>query len=288
MKSSIPLNWQTRLQHLKTKPWWRLETGLILGAVICGLLSGIIKRAHDREREAELERVFATEAVLITAADMVAGESLSKAKVRIGQILSNNVTRNHVRPADMSLILGKQIAVHLKQGDPLLLTLVQGGAEASGIADKIPAGKRLFTLNISDNAANNGFIRPNDHVDIMAHVKLPDRGLTTFTVLHDVTLISVGRSTLLDGGKAESASNISFFVDARQAEMLAFAQKNGTFALSLRNPKDVGKQVKGKGIDINEFLDFEGIHQASGGGELSVTENGRSVVKGKGKHAKAE
>lgn|GEM_PF-3503164 len=267
-----------KIAAYKTKPWWRLETGLVAAAIVAGMVSGVLGHANANASKRKLARLYATGEVIVAARDVAFGERLDASMLKPADMLMRNQSNNTVTPESLSMILGKRIAMELKAGDPLLLSAVQGATEASRMAETIPAGKRLFTLTIADIAASHGFIRPNDHVDILAHVSLPGRGLTTFTVLQDITLVSVGPSTVLaETGRSTGASDVSFFVDTQDIEMLAFAHKRGQFSLSLRNPKDIGKVAGGKGIDINEFLDYEGINEVSGGGELNITERGKKV-----------
>jgi len=272
-----PSRVQRLLRDAKRHPWWRLESALIGGAVVCALMSGVLAHSNSNAAKRELSSLFSTRETLVAARDIKYGEKLDQSMLRVSETLERNASTNLIIPKDAAMIIGKRISVELRKGDPILLSAVQGATEASRMAETIPPGKRLFTLQISDAAASHGFIKPNDRVDIMAHVTLPDRGLTTFTVLQDITLVSVGPSTVLnDSGKA-TGSDVSFFVEAKDIEMLAFAQKRGQFSLSLRNPADVGVRTTGKGIDINGFLDYEGIHSVSGGGKLDITEQGRKI-----------
>ena len=168
----------------------------------------------------------------------------------------------------------------------MLLTAVEGGLNGTSVVEKIPPGKRLFTLSVSDTNLSYGFIRPNHHVDILAHIDLPDRGLTTFTVLEDVTVISVGANTVGSNSKEDGGATISFFVDAKDMELLSFAQKKGEFSLSVRNGKDLTKLSSRRGVDMKDFLDNKFIQNASGGTELEVTVKGKE--KRRNNHEKNE
>jgi pilus assembly protein CpaB len=223
--------------------------------------------------------LFQSSEVLVLTKDVKVGDILDSNVAKPEPMLIRNVTPNTVKPANLNLVLGHRFSIAMKAGDPILLTSLQGMGDSADLADKIPAGKRLFTLTIADTAAARGFIKPNDHVDVMAHLSLPNRGMTTFLVLQDITLVSVGSSTVLDHQGRSSGSDVSFYVDAKDIEMLSFAQKRGEFSLSLRNPMDSTKKPQNKGVDLNDFLDHDSIANASGGGELAVTSNGKSLEK---------
>ncbi len=270
------------LDSFKEKPWWRLETGLLAGAIACGILSGLLSHFNSNQQERYYQEAYATKAVLITTKQLAQGEVITRDHMQQTQMLRMNVTQNHLTADGIPMVLGKQVTVDLKKGDPLLLSAIQGAAEITSMAQKIPAGKRLFSLSIEDPSVQNGFIKPNDHVDILAYMDLPNRGRTVFTVLQDVTLVSIGSMTNSSNAQGTSASNVSFFVSQKEAEILSYALKVGTFSLSLRNPKDISKAQEGKGIAIKEFLDYGKVHDASGGSELQVTERGRRLKAKKG------
>jgi pilus assembly protein CpaB len=275
---------------MKQKPWWRLETALMGGAVAAAVVSGFMSHQNSLALEDSMSRRYKTEAVIVASGELKAGTTLDESNVKRSVALKNSLSRNVIMGDQLDLVLGHRIAVDLLPGDPILLSMVQGARDAKGIAEKIPPGKRLFTLTIDSKAAGYGFVNPNDHVDILAQIDLPDRGTTSFTLLEDVTLVSVGARSVLQNGARVSGSDVSFFVTPREFEVLSFAQKRGTFSLSLRNPRDIGKmqQQSGKaGVDIDSFLDHNMVSEASGGGALeveidgSLSKSGGAAPKGK-------
>lgn len=278
------------LNAMKQKPWWRLETALMAGAVAAAMISGFMSHQNSLALETSMARRYKTESVIVAGGELKAGTTLDESNIKRSIALKNGLSRNVIMGDQLDLVLGHRIAVDLLPGDPILLSMVQGARDAKGIAEKIPPGKRLFTLTIDSKAAGYGFVNPNDHVDILAQIDLPDRGTTSFTLLEDVTLVSVGARSVLQNGARVSGSDVSFFVTPREFEVLTFAQKRGTFSLSLRNPRDIGKmpQQSGKaGVDIDSFLDHNMVSDASGGGALEVeiegnlSKSGGASVKGK-------
>ena len=119
-------------------------------------------------------------------------------------------------------------------------------------------------------------MRPNDHVDIISSMSLSARGETTFTLLQNVTLVTVGKSTSWSNAKGPTGSEIGFFVTPDEFELLSFAQKKGSFSVSLRNPEDISisvdkEKLGSDGVDLGKFLDSKIIRSASGGGIFKVT-----------------
>lgn len=261
------------LDKYKEKSWWKTETFLIGGAILAGLFSAFLSHASRTAYQEHLERKFQTKQILVAGKDLPAGTVLTKSLLGTAAYLRGAITSNFVIIENASSVMGRSITVDLKPGDPILLTAVSGADMADRMAEKVPAGKRLFNLSITDHSAGLGFVRPNDHVDILAHMDLPGRGPVTFTVMQDVTLVSVGASSVISG-QGLGGTDVSFFVDPEEFEVLSYAQAKGKFSLSLRNPNDASKRNVGRGVDLNAFLDSRRISSASGGGELEVIEGG--------------
>ncbi len=262
------------LDRYKEKSWWRTETFLIAGAIVCGLFSASLSHASRTAFREQLEKKFQTQRIVVAGKEIQAGTILSKGILQPAAYLKGNLSSNFIPVDELASILGRSITVDLKPGDPILLTAVTGADMSDRMAEKVPPGKRLFNLSISDNSAGLGFVRPNDHVDILAHMDLPGRGPVTFTVMQDVTLVSVGAASVISG-EGMGGTGVSFFVDPEEFEVLSYSQSKGKFSLSLRNPNDSSKRPATRGVDLNAFLDNRRISSASGGGDLEVIEAGK-------------
>ena len=57
--------------------------------------------------------------------------------------------------------------------------------------------------------------------------------------------------------------NISFYVTAEEMERLSFAQANGTFYVSLRNPFDKGFMKSKEGYDLERFLMSKNVYESA-------------------------
>ena len=264
------------LDKYKEKSWWRTETFLIVGAIACGLFSAALSHASRTAFRDQLETKFQTQKIVVAAREIQAGTVLTNSILQPAAYLKGNLSTNFIPVEQLANILGRSITVDLKPGDPILLTAVTGADMSDRMAEKVAPGKRLFNMTISDNAAGLGFVRPNDHVDILAHMDLPGRGPVTFTVMQDVTLVSVGAASVISG-EGLGGTSVSFFVDPEEFEVLSYSQSKGKFSLSLRNPNDTGKRSAGRGVDLNAFLDSRRISNVSGGGDLEVIQGGKKV-----------
>jgi pilus assembly protein CpaB len=281
LNPGIGLAWQRFSVKYHEKSWYRLETALIAGAVVAGIGSAALSEMNRTAANEELQNRYKIVTILTSTKDLSPGVILDRSSVIESEVLASSVSTNMVSSEESESVLGRRLAIETKKGDPILLTTVEGAGYKDSIAAKIPAGKRLVTLQIKDKVAGNGWIKPNDHVDIVANLELPGRGHTSFTLLEDVTLISVGKSTVWEDGKSSAGAEIGFFVTPEEVEFVNFAQERGEFSLSLRNPKDIKQRGTSRsdmgsaGVDMTNFLDHSSVRGASGGGALPVYVKGQ-------------
>jgi pilus assembly protein CpaB len=279
--------WRALATRARTSPWWRLETALIVGAVVVGIGAAAMSEANRNAANRELMERFRVQTVVVAAKDLPVGSVIEADSVRYAEALASGVTANAVDADALPGVLGRTVGIELKAGDPLLLTGIDGASNANGVATKIPPGKRLVTLQIKDKVAEKGWIKPNDRVDVIATMELPGRGKTTFTLLQDVTVVSVGKASVWSAGQETDGTEIGFYASPDDVEFIGFAERHGEFSLSLRNPNDIAAKDKTRaqlgsdGMDMTKFLDHSSINKASGGGDLPVFVDGEKSAPSK-------
>ena len=260
-------------KKILNKKNYMIISAIILAGIIT-YISNISKLQYIRQ----VNEQYPTSKIICASVDLKEGTLLDKTNIAIVPMLDKNITANTVDIGMLDMIIGKAIGTDLKAGDPILLSNIKTKYLNQTLSDRIPEGKRLFTLQVQDSSQDldNGFIRPNDKVDILASIPLEGRGNTVFTVLQNVSIVAIGRASIVSQELNPSGTSISFFVDNKDVEMLQFAKQHGSFSISLRNPNDLDKR-QSSGIDVNSFLDYEGINKVSGGGKLKIKEKGRYI-----------
>jgi pilus assembly protein CpaB len=90
-----------------------------------------------------------------------------------------------------------------------------------------------------------GWVRPNDHVDVIGTFRDPQTNeQVAVTLIQNVTVLATGKITgttnvnLIPEGQRDY-SNVSLLVIPEEAEVLVLAQQEGKLTLSLRNEEDV-------------------------------------------------
>ena len=74
-------------------------------------------------------------------------------------------------------------------------------------------------------------------------------------------MTAVGKDT--DPSKKIEAKEVSFFVTPEEMERLYYAQSNGVFFISLRNPFDKAKRKNIEGVDKDSFLLSSKVYEAA-------------------------
>jgi pilus assembly protein CpaB len=245
----------------------RPELYILIIAIVLGLVSASLSESHRNAKMQEALKNYQTKKVLVAASNLTAGIQLDSKSFVEKEVLASSVTGSMVSLEEQPAILGKRLLIDMKKGDPLLLTMVIANLRDDSIAGNIPSGKRLVSLKIVDSIARNGWIRPNDRVDIITSIELPGRGKTTFTLLRDITLISVGQATVWERGVASKGTEVSFYATPEDVEFINYAQEMGTFSLALRNPEEQesAPRVKGgeffreSGVDMQKFMEHKAV-----------------------------
>ena len=249
------------IEKVKASPLYRYESIIITLAVVLGSIGAAIQHANKVSLENRIKRQFQTVRILTVNKKLAANTILKKEYLDEVHILKSSLTSNILTSDLFSRVLDKVLKIDLLPGDPLMFSALEGGTSKGTMSEKIPLGKRLFVLMISDPLTSTGFIHPGDKVDILAQMNFPGKGNTTFTILENISLVAVGKE--IDPRKGVEGTKISFFVSPAEMERLRFAQREGSFYISLRNPLDNNKKTPGKGVDMKTFLLMDRVYESS-------------------------
>ena len=122
----------------------------------------------------------------------------------------------------------------------------------SSLALKTPAGKRAFTVLIDSLAAVGGLINPNDYVDVIAHMAMPDpvtnnNENVTSVVFQNIKVLAVGTNLQAPGGyeqqQASRSLNITLALSPEEASLMSFIENNGRLQMILRAPQETETQM---------------------------------------------
>lgn len=119
----------------------------------------------------------------------------------------------------------------------------------TGLASKIPAGKRAIAVRVNEVVGLAGFVTPGMRVDVVAWGQAPDRerkgqdlGSQSRTILQNIEVLSAGQQIQSEAeGKPVTAQVVNLLVTPEEAEVLSLAGNEAKIQLVLRNPLDQEK-----------------------------------------------
>ena len=258
----------------------------MLLALGLGLVAGLIAWSAIKKREADVRKGWNLVPVVVAATDMSEGAVLTMEMISQRSIPEQFVTSSVVKPDSASYVINQKVLVALQAGDPLLWSQFETTRATERLSSKIIRRGRALTIEAKSVSAVGGWVRPNDHVDIIGTFKDPGSGqFVATTLMQNVIVLATGKITgttnvnLLPEG-ARDYSNVSLLVIPEEAEVLVLAQELGALTLSLRNEEDIGNITERGRATIDTLLSGE---------RLKVLEQRRKdaieVIRGTVRHA---
>jgi pilus assembly protein CpaB len=220
------------------------KTPLVV-ALVLGLLAGIVAWSAIKKKEADVRRGWNLVPVVVAAQDVPEGTVITFDMISQRSVPEQFVTSSVVKPDSANYVVNQKVLVPLQQGDPLLWSQFETTKAAERLSTKVQKKGRAITIEAKATTAVGGWIRPNDHVDVIGTFRDPqtDENVAV-TLLQNVIVLATGKITgttnvnLIPEGQ-RNYSDISLLVIPEEAEILVLAQELGNLTLSLRNEDDV-------------------------------------------------
>lgn len=220
------------------------KTPLII-ALVLGLLAGVIAYSAIKRKEAEVRRGWNLVPVVVAADDIPEGTVVTFDMVSQRSVPEQFVTSSVVKPDSASYVVNQKVLVPLQKGDPLLWSQFETTKAAERLSSKVQKKGRAITIEAQGTTAVGGWVRPNDHVDVIGTFRDPDTNESVaVTLLQNVIVLATGKITgttnvnLIPEGQRDYNS-VSLLVIPEEAEIMVLAAELGSLTLSLRNEDDV-------------------------------------------------
>lgn len=142
---------------------------------------------------------------------------------------------------DTGSVIGKIAMSDIRAGDPIHLS---GLASKDRLAYDVPKGMRAVTVGLDPVIGVAGFLKPRDHVDVIATVDMDSTSYTR-TVLQNVELLAIGdqvpggENLTGDKATAKSQPTATLAVTPGDADKLILADAKGSLRLALRSANDI-------------------------------------------------
>ncbi|MGQ0508509.1 MAG: Flp pilus assembly protein CpaB [Myxococcaceae bacterium] len=213
----------------------------MLVALGLGLLTAIAAAVAWRSTKQELRRGWELIPVVVAAQDLPEGTEVTAQMVAERSVPEQFVTSSVIRPEQTSYVINQRVLVPVQKGDPLAWTHFGTGQPSDRLSGKVQKKARVVTIDAGRSQAVGGWVRPNDHVDVIGTFRDPQSNeQVAVTLLQNVIVVATGRQTGTSppGESQRDYSNVSLLVIPEEAEVLVLAQQEGKLTLSLRNETD--------------------------------------------------
>ena len=151
------------------------KTPLIVAGVLA-LFAAVVSFSAIKRKEAEVRKGWNLIPVVVAAVDISEGTVVTMEMISQRSIPEQFVTASVVKPDSASYIVNQKVLVPLQAGDPLLWSQFETTRAAERLSTKVQKKARAITIDAKQTAAVGGWVRPNDHVDIIGTFKDPSSG----------------------------------------------------------------------------------------------------------------
>jgi pilus assembly protein CpaB len=229
----------------------------LLVALALGLIAGVISYSAIKKSEADARRGWNLVTVVVAAVDISEGATITFDMISQRAVPETFVTSSVVKPDSSAYIVNQKVLVPVQAGDPLLWSEFETTKAAERLSTKVQKKARAITIEAGKTASVGGWVRPNDHVDLIGTFKDPGTNESVaVTLMQNVIVLATGKVTgttnvnLIPEGQREY-TNVSLMVLPEEAEILVLAQELGGLSMALRNEDDLdslGSREKGTTI----------------------------------------
>ena len=229
------------------------------------------------------ETVPTTASTVIATADIPLGSRITADQVTAE--VKDLTARDDDAFGDVSQVLGKVVREPVVAGQAITAKTLSGGTQGQILDIQVPPTKRAITVQVDQVTGVGTVIRTGDYVDMIVGFQADKFPVITanpaddsFTVVSGINGTSVKMllqgmqvlGTLLPPAPAQDPNApeaepgtaltgqqeiVALSVDAQQAEIIKFAQLDGSISLVLRSPEDFIDPATGKPFELGRLPD---------------------------------
>ncbi|HOP48297.1 MAG TPA: Flp pilus assembly protein CpaB [Desulfobacteraceae bacterium] len=259
------------------------NTKALLISLVVAVFAMFLIFSYINSREEALLEMATPIQVIVAGRDIPEGMRIDS-----NMIEAVKVPQKFVQPGaftDVERILNRNINVPVLKGTQILESMF-ALMKVEGIAPKIPADKRAFSVFVTDVTAVGQLIQPGDMVDLMVTFEagsyVDGRGVSeeiiTRTVLENILVLAVNQTSSIrrlsggsqvnqqapgtvftsgqqgSGQSRDQIKTLTLSLSPREVQILNLSQEIGTISASLRSSFDSGKIENLSPLSAQEFL----------------------------------
>lgn len=219
----------------------------LLGVVVWSAC--VVGEQSDEQGAGQMETVAVAKRAL-EAGETVDYEILEKVPLH-----ESCLTADLVKAPDADRICGKVLQVPVGKGEPLRWSIVRK-RWSDRLSSIVRKTGRALTLEVSGLE----WVRPNDHVDIIATLPDPATGKpATLTLIQNAIVLTVGSHTgetamLTPDPQDPNAGKATFMLLPEEVDQVVAAARAGPLTVSLRNPEDLGGTDQNRAVLVDDLF----------------------------------
>src|SRR4051812_46927445 len=168
----------------------------LLVAIVLGVLAGAVAYLSIKKKEREVKAGWNLVPVVVAADSVSEGTVVTYDMISQRPIPEQFVTSSVIKPDSANYIVGQKVLVPLQAGDALLWSQFETSKAAEKLSTIVQKKGRAVTIASSGTAAVGGWIRPNDHIDIIGTFRDPQtQEQMAVTLLQNVVVLATGKIT---------------------------------------------------------------------------------------------
>lgn len=221
-----------------------LFIGILLGLIAVFLLNRYIVSLSQND---EAAAATSYSEVVIAAKLIPEHVVITEDMVSLEEVHSDSIHPDALR--SLEEVVGGISRAEIISGEQLLSARIVTEDIKPSLSYQVPENMRAMTIPIDQVSGLVNYITVGDRVDILVSYVFEEEDAEgeentipyTFTQLQNIEVAALGglKAPLEEETvNTEQENTITIFVNPQQAEVLAFANVNGTFHLTLRNPVD--------------------------------------------------
>ncbi len=234
-----------RVPFSRGAPWTHAKTmplALAAGLMLVGFAVAWSALAKEK---ADVRKGWNLVPVVVAAVDLSEGTTVTLQQLSQRSVPEQFVTSSVVKPDSASYVVGQKVQVAVAAGDPLLWNQFDASRAVERLATRIFKRARALAVEVKGTTGVGGWMRPNDHVDIIGSFKDPlTNQPVAVTLMQNVMVLATGKLTgttnvNLVRENERAYGHVSLMLLPEEAEMLVLAGQLGGLTFTLRNEDDL-------------------------------------------------
>ena len=224
-------------------------------ALICTIFQVICFKSCQQNISFNGDKKFA---FVVANKSLNKGDVLNEENTSLAYLDLSDAKDNYILNSEFKKYKNKEVRNKVLKNSPVSKLDVFNRQRDLSLTDKIPPGKRFYSLKI-DLSSLGAILKVGDIVDVIAHMDIKGYGKATETILSRIKVVGIGND-FNDSTKNEEASQLSFYLSPEEVKIISFMKTYSDFSVVIRNPNDL-EESKNDSITFNQFLQDEKIQK---------------------------